>query len=494
MGLGELILVAISEENIYLSNKPQITFFKSVFKKYSNFAIETIPQYSKSNPDFGKKLSIDISKNADLLHKLQVYVELPSLPKSNHSSLPSDIKKIKWANKIGHVLIDYIDLEIGGLVIDRLYGDFLNIWSELTNNLEIKDGFSKIIGNISNLNEYTNGKNKYKLNIPFNFWFSQEYGLALPLLSLTHQDIKIHIQFNDLNECVKESPSHYFETSNLICLFQENEIMTQDIEGKISKGEFVYFDIKNQRVYYNKLLGDFQIPSENNSNYNIIGSSSKFEILPKINTYIIKDESYFYNGKPIIKEAYILADYIYLDNFERVKFINKNHEYLINKIRYTIHENLYNTNNNYKISLVNPVKTIFWRCILKNNIDINDKFNYTTYPLTEERENIIKNHLIIINSIKREEISTWEYYDYIQKYKNKFNNISKGIYNYSFCLNPLEYQPSGSINFSKIDDSYLQITLNSAIDYQNPCQIFLYSLQYNVFNIIDGIGGLKYYL
>ena len=76
----------------------------------------------------------------------------------------------------------------------------------------------------------------------------------------------------------------------------------------------------------------------------------------------------------------------------------------------------------------------------------------------------------------------------------KLNNLTQGIYNYSFCLNPLEYQPSGSINFSKIDDSYLQITLNSAIDYQNPCQIFLYSLQYNVFNIIDGIGGLKYYL
>ena len=55
MGIGELILVAISEENIYLSNKPQITFFKSVYKKYSNFALETIPQYSKSNPDFGKK-------------------------------------------------------------------------------------------------------------------------------------------------------------------------------------------------------------------------------------------------------------------------------------------------------------------------------------------------------------------------------------------------------------------------------------------------------
>lgn len=494
MGLGELILVAISEENIYLSNKPQITFFKSVYKKYSNFAIETIPQYSKSNPDFGKKLTIDISKNADLLHKLQIYVELPSLPKSNHSSLPSNIKKIKWANNIGHVLIDYIDLEIGGLVIDRLYGDFLNIWYELTNKSEIKNGFNKLIGNVHELTNYTNGKNKYKLNIPFNFWFSQDYGLALPLISLTHHDIKIHVQFNNLHECVKESPTHYFEISNLICLFKQNEIITQNVEGKISKGEFIYFDIKKQRVYYNKLLGDFKVPTSENSIYNIKGNESQFEISPKINSLIIKDESYFYNGKPAIEEAYLLADYIYLDNYERVRFLNKNHEYLINKVRFTIPENLYNTNNNYKISLVNPVKTIFWRSVLKNNIDLNDKFNYTTYPLTEKKENIIKNHLIIINSIKREEIDTWEYYDYVQKYKSKFNNLTNGIYNYSFCLNPLEYQPSGSINFSKVDDSYLQVTLNTAIDYQNPCQIFLYSLQYNVFNIIDGIGGLKYYL
>lgn len=494
MGIGELILIAVNQENLYLTHQPKITFFKTVYKKYYNFAIETVPQYFKTNANFGKKISLSLSKNADMISGLQIYIELPSINKNNHTYLPNDVKKIKYVKDIGHKIISYVDLEINGIVIDRVSGEWLHIYYQHNNNLESKEGFDKMIGNDSKLTDFTNGKDKYKLNIPLSFWFCQDTGLALPLVSLHKSDIKLHIKFNKLEDCVIESPSHYFTTDNYICLFKKDEIIYQEINGKKNKGIFKYFDIKNQRVYYDKLLGNFQISTTvNNDSYKIYGNTSKFNLLPKLNSIIVKDESYFYYGNPIIEDSYVLTDYIYLDIKLRNKYLGKKLEYLIPKTRFTISKNIYNTNSTYKIPLVNPVKIIFWRAILQSNIEINDSFNYTSYPLTDTSDNLILNSTIILNSIKREEKNNWEMYDYVQNYKNKLIRNIEGVYKYSFSLQPNKYNPSGSLNFSKIDDSYLQLTLNSSINYQNPIIIKLYTIQYNIFTIVDGIGGLKYY-
>jgi len=493
MAIGELILIAISEENLYLSNKPTITFFKSVYKKYSNFAIETIPQYFKLKPNFGKKVTSEISKNSDLLSKIRIQIEIPSLPLSNHSSLPNNVKKIKWVDKIGLAIISYVDLEIGGIILAREYGEWLNIWYDLTNPYETKKIFDKMIGNVEELTNYTNGKKKYYLNIPLNFWFCRDYGLSLPILSLKKHNIKIHIKFNNFENCVKESPTHYFETTDYICLYRENEIISQEVKGEIYKGRFVYFDVTNRRIYYDKILGNFQIPETNNNIYKITGEISKFEITPKTNSLIIKDESYFYLGNPIIEHSFLLVDYIFLDSSEKKKFLkNDKIEYLIEEERFITSQNIYSNNYNYKIPLVNPVKNIYWRAILINNFNLNDKFNYTTYPLTKNKDNILEKHNIIINSIKLIENDAWENYYYLQNYKSKNSTSQKGIYNYSFAINPLKYEPSGSLNFSKINDAYLKLTMNSNIDYKNPANIVLFSLQYNIFCIYNGMGGLKY--
>ena len=91
MGLGLLLLVSIGKENLYLSGQPEITYFKLVYKQHTNFSIETIPQYFKTEPDFSRKLTINISKNADLLNKIYLNIQLPEIQKSNHSSLPDGV-------------------------------------------------------------------------------------------------------------------------------------------------------------------------------------------------------------------------------------------------------------------------------------------------------------------------------------------------------------------------------------------------------------------
>jgi hypothetical protein len=156
MGIGLLLLVSVGKENIYLSSQPDITFFKVAYKRYTNFSVETIAQYFKSTPDFSRRVTVNLSKNADLLGSIHLYVELPTIPQSNPSILPSSVKNFAWTKKIGLALLNYVDLEISGILIDRQFGDYLNIWYELATNLGLKNGYNKMIGNIDILTQFSN--------------------------------------------------------------------------------------------------------------------------------------------------------------------------------------------------------------------------------------------------------------------------------------------------------------------------------------------------
>jgi len=494
MGLGLLLLVSVGKENIYLSTQPDITFFKIAYKRYTNFSSETVAQYFKNTPDFSRRCTVNISKNADLLGQIYVYINLPDIIKSNHSNLPNNIKKFSYVKKVGLAILKYIDLEIGGILIERHFGDWLNIWNELTLDYGKKNAYDKMIGNIDILTDYSNGKKSYGLNIPLNFWFCQDTGLSLPLISMIHNDIKIHVEFNDFYKIYNESPTHYIQINECFCLFNYNEIIKQNIDGNIAIGKFIYFDIVNQYLYYNKLKGDFIIPTTSLNKYVIKGNDTLYEVNIKPNSLLIQDENYFRFNIPAIIESYLLVNYIYLDNEERFNFINKSHEYLIPIIQNIAEQNYYSSNISYKIPFINPNKIIFWRAQLISNINSNDLFNYTLYPITDTYNNIIDNESIIINSIERMQPNNIELYTNLQIYINNFVSSSPGIHLFSFSLNPKEYQPSGTLNFSQIDDTYIQMNLNKKINYQNNIIIKGYGLQYNIFRVINGLGGLGFYL
>jgi hypothetical protein len=495
MGLGLLLLVSVGKENIYLSSEPEITFFKLSHRRHTNFSIDTIAQYFKSTPDFSRRCTVNLSKNADLLEKIYLYVELPDIIKENHSVLPTGIKKFAWVKKVGLALLSFVDLEIGGVLIDRHYGDFLNIWGELVLNLGRKKGLKKMLGDIDLLTNYTNGKITYSLYIPFNFWCCIDSGMALPLIAMIHNDIKIHVQFNDFNKCYIQSPTNYITTLEPFSLFKEGEIIRQNVSGSTAIGSFVYFDSLNSNLYYNKIKDDFLIPNVNgDKNYTIIGDDSKFKQNLTNASIVVTDEDYFTVNTPSIQTAYLLVNYIYLDNTERSQFVNNEHEYLVPVVQNIQQQTFYSTNISYKIPFVNPIKIIFWRPQLLANYNSNDLFNYTLEPISITTNRIISQELIVLNSINRIELSAPEYYTNLQIYQNKFTSAPEGIHMYSFCINPLDYQPSGTMNFSKIDDAYLSINFNKLINYQNPVIMAAYGIQLNVFRVLNGLGGLGYYL
>lgn len=494
MGLGLLLLVSVGKENLYLSGQAEITYFKLVYKQYTNFSIETIPQYFKTEPDFSRKITINISKNADLLNKLYLYVKLPNVNQCQHSYLPFGIKKFRWIDKIGLGIIKNIDLEIGGVLIDRINGEYLNFSYELSNTLGQKNGFDKLIGDVDILKEYSNGKDSYTLQIPLNFWFCQDTGLSLPLIALIHNDVKVHVEFNNFNKCFMESPTHYINVNNYFCLFEEGELLKQDINGNIALGTFVYFDIVERRLYYNKVSNEFIIPTTESTIYNIKGTDTLFEVSLKTTSKVIKDESYFSYNYPSIETSYLLANYVYLDNKERWEFTHKELEYLIPLVDILPEKKIYSVNASYKIDLINnPTKIIYWRAQLLSNYDSNDIFNYTSSPVDSNNNFLINNVNIVINSVNREEQKDHKFYKNLEIHKNKLSSCQDGLMLYSFSLYPFEYQPSGTLNFNKIDDAYLQLTLNKIVNYQNPVLVRAYSVHLNVFRVINGLGSLQFY-
>jgi len=493
MGLGLLILVSVGKENIYLSAQPEITFFKIAYKRYTNFSIEPIPQYFKTTPDFGAKCTINLAKNADLLSSIYLYVELPNIQMENFTNNTDNISKFAWVNKIGLALINYVEIEIGGYIIDRHYGDWINIWNEITRNKSTYKSYNKMIGNISDLTNYSQTKTSTILYIPLSFWFCLDTGLAVPLIALIHNDVKINVQFNDIDTCYNISPSHFINVTNNICIYTYGEYFYQNYQNNKIIGKFIYFDPINKYLYYNPIKGTFIIPSLNNSSssFNLIGYNSQYVINIVPSSVIVKNDDYFKFNKPSLLNSFILVDYIYLDNYERTKFLNNSHEYLIPTVQTVSEQIIYSMNFGYKLPLINPVKLLVWRALLVSNDTNNNHFNYTTTPYTNNEENIIIKNLLIINSINRMDLDSIEYYTYIPRYQYNLGNES-GVYLYSFALNPKDIQPSGTMNFSKIDDAYLQLKLNKIVNYQNPVSFKCYAIQYNLLRISNGIGKLGF--
>jgi hypothetical protein len=174
MGGGLMQLVAYGAQDIYLSGNPQITFFKVVYRRHTNFSMESIEQTFNGSAGFGKKVTCTISRNGDLISRvyLQANINNPSTTKITQA---------------GHKLIKSVEVEIGGQRIDKHYGDWLSIWNELTQTQGHWEGYEAM----TDLPEETTTT----LYVPLQFWFCRNPGLALPLIALQYHEVKINIEF-----------------------------------------------------------------------------------------------------------------------------------------------------------------------------------------------------------------------------------------------------------------------------------------------------------
>tara|TARA_Y100000389_G_scaffold128022_2_gene125397 strand:- start:16921 stop:18015 length:1095 start_codon:yes stop_codon:yes gene_type:complete len=174
---GLLQLVAYGAQDVYLTGNPQITFFKVVYRRHTNFAMESIQQTFNGTVGAGKRVTAQISRNGDLIHKMYVV---------------ADVTTSGVTSRIGHYILKKVELEIGGQLIDRQYSEWMYIWNELCLPSGKTTGFTNMVSDAGA------GTGSYKLYIPLEFWFCRNIGLALPLIALQYHEVKVNIEFAGL--------------------------------------------------------------------------------------------------------------------------------------------------------------------------------------------------------------------------------------------------------------------------------------------------------
>ena len=171
MGGGLMQLVAYGAQDIYLTGNPQITFFKVVYRRHTNFSMETIQQTINGTPSDGGSSTVTISRNGDLVSK--VYI----------TNASTGITQ-------GSALLDQVELEIGGQRIDRQYKEWMNIWTELSTPASKASGFKTMVSDHGSTGGNSGVSNLF---LPLHFWFCRNPGLALPLIALQYHEVKLKI-------------------------------------------------------------------------------------------------------------------------------------------------------------------------------------------------------------------------------------------------------------------------------------------------------------
>lgn len=510
---GLIQLVAYGEQDIFLTTDPQITFFKVIYRRHTNFSTEQIPQKFIHTPNFGKKVSCTLFKNGDLVNNIIVAIQLPSIPQLyNTDGSVDELTKFAWIRKIGYGILKEIEIEIGGQIIDKHYGEWLNIWADLV-GMKDRD-INNAIGNIPKLYEYSSTKDSYMLYIPLQFWFCRTASMSLPLMCLQYSDVKINIEFADATNCYTTTPTHYIVMDNDVVNFKQYEYISQYTSSGTAYGMFLNFDSLTKKLYYNR-IGSQSLVAINDTSYSsytqsqkqtikdtyaIIGSTSNYSACPQINTSDTSVFSVAYTANTYknirILDCFLLIDYIFLDDEERHKFYNSEHEYLIDQLIYTGSSVLDGVNRAVKIGLINPCKLMVWTAQLNYLLDkrINDTFNYTDSFMYDSSGHQTGNGIILQSTIQlngrdRMQMQDNIYYNYVQPMQYFKYAPSNGINIYSFSLNPDNPQPSGSCNMSTIDNISISMKLGSYVSIANPVTFKCYGLTTNLFRIVSGLGG-----
>jgi hypothetical protein len=199
MAGGLMQLVAYGAQDVYLTGNPQITFFKVVYRRHTNFSMECIEQTITGTADFGRKVSVTVLRNGDLATRLYLRVTVNSVIDAAFTG------KFAWVRRLGHEMIDNLNVEIGGSQIDKHYNRWMDIWYELTHTQEQERGWKKCIGDVPEMTELVAArsdgtfKDEYTMFIPLQFWFCRNPGLALPLIALQYHEVRLNIEFENAN-------------------------------------------------------------------------------------------------------------------------------------------------------------------------------------------------------------------------------------------------------------------------------------------------------
>ena len=492
MGGGLMQLVAYGAQDIYLTGNPQITFFKTVYKRHTNFSIESVQQNFNQTPNFGETVTTTISRNGDLIHKMYVQVTIPAVSASGS-------EQFRWLNWLGHILIDNVELTIGGSKIDKHYGTWLHIWNELTQTAGHQSGYANLVGNVPKLVQSSAGDvPSVILYIPLQFWFCRNPGLALPIIALQYHDIDVTIKFNDKENCYWQSNSGRTPGSFT------NAYLYVD---------YIYLDTEERRRFaqssHEYLIEQVQYKGNHSFSQNSTSDNIKLPF-----NHPVKELIWIVQKDNIISDS-SMNDYggqqwfNFTDAIDYTYFSGTPQDPLGGGIGTAA----FNVGNfPHSLPLTGHADGNYATAGKSSNVGVNigtltftdlfgedgafDKDNAKGWsadlPFFDSGENCTSTAKIQLNGHDRISEREGRYFNLVQPLQHHTNCPATGINVYSFALKPEDHQPSGTCNFSRIDNATLNLTLTTNSTSDSTAKVKVYATNYNILRITSGMGGLAY--
>lgn len=404
---------------------------------YDDFTVNEVFLMVKKAKDFSVKLKNYYFQKVKEKNKLQ-------------TEYSSKYAKFAWVAKLGHSIIDYIDIEIGGERIDRHDTNWIDLWHELTSHDDQQTLYNKMIGNVSSMTNFDrNEKPKFLLTIPLSFWFCKRISSAFPIVALQYSTISLKLKLKKIDECA------YVETLPK----KDNDGNDLDIE------QLTLSDIWDNMGY-------------------------------SINCSLLTD--YIYLDKAERKRFAQTSHEYLVETVQRMtidEITNKNQSNIID----------FNGPSKEIIWLSQKTKYV-------ENDSFKNKLNFVYSINADGTDNPIANSKLLLNGHVRFDNVDKNYHNYIQSYMHHTRTPIDGINLYSFSLYPEEFQPSGECNFTRITSADLSFVLDdNMFKYylsdtdpniekgsdedellETTVNLKFYSQRYEVLRIIGGLAGFSH--
>jgi hypothetical protein len=380
-----------TQDSFILSQDPRANFFEYAYMKYTNFASEIIKIPTNEKLTWGKKTHAVIPKGGHLLSNLYLSLEVPALE-------VIDGEWVGWSDTLGYAIFNKLELEIGGIIVESLEPQFMDIYDELSRGKENIGGNKMILKSDSYIATHSNAVRTQTLMIPLPFFFSKQYNLSLPLVALTNPEIRVNMEFKQFDKCV-------------------------------------HYDGNTQPAFVD------------------------------------------------IIDANIYAEYFYLDESILENFEQKTHNFIVDSVQYNGIESIapgLGTHSSL-LRFNHLVRELAFVLVDANSIENNDHFNYSRY--SDESALLKSANMYIVNSSRFTDDLPETYLRTVFPYKQHSVVPNKHIYIMPFCLDSESNQPTGALNFSRLDNVSLHLKMASG----NP-EVFLYvfAIYHNFITITNG--------
>ena len=550
MGGGLMQLVAYGAQDVYLTGNPQITFWKVTYRRHTNFAMESIEQTFNGQADFGRRVTCTLARNGDLAYRTYLQVTLPEI---NTSLAPF----ARWLDFPGEQLIAQVEVEIGGQRIDRQYGDWMHIWNQLTLSKEQERGYFTMIGNTTQLTYITdpefadvdgpcdsnaprqvcaprNALPETTLYVPFQFWYCRNPGLALPLIALQYHEVRINLDIRPIDECLWAVTSLSCPDGGNSSNMKSSFAYSQSLVAASLYVDYIFLDTDERRrmaqnpheylIEQLQFTGDESVGSSSNKiklNFNHPCKELIWVVQPDQNVdYCASLDCNTHLFKTLGAQPYNYTDAIdalpnALHAFAGPESIGASAADYINSLGVFANpgagddsaEQLWSAGNladayssggtQYQAAGGGGTGASGGFGAPGKQSLVSDAGSFvlseTALDMHCWGENPVVTAKLQLNGQDRFSEREGTYFDLVQPYQHHTRNPDTGINVYSFAIRPEEHQPSGSCNFSRIDNATLQLVLsNATVQGTKTAKVRVYATNYNVLRIMSGMGGLAY--